>query len=125
MKWCLSKIITFLALFYVMTRLIFYPVSYRGEICTNHSQEVKEKILVIGIMSKLNDFNRRSAIRFSWLKICTEREEVVVCKFFTDSIDSASNDTKTKIKIESDINGDMVFMPLKGLYIDVFLLYDR
>ncbi|XP_047138579.1 uncharacterized protein LOC100208400 [Hydra vulgaris] len=81
---------------------------------TNNNQVQNGFILVIGILSKLNEFNRRSAIRFTWLKTCKENEALVYCRFFTDSPENESNNTKLKIKTEIEKYGDIVFMPFKG-----------
>ena len=70
-------------------------------------------LLAIGILSKLTDINRRKAIRLSWLQICHNNTEKVICRFFSDSV---NNQSKQIYVEEKEKHTDIVHMPIKGEY---------
>ena len=71
-------------------------------------------ILFIAVLSKLASFDRRNAIRSTWMSDCERLD--VVCKFFTDSINSLSENNRTRIRDEINTNRDIIQMPFKGKY---------
>ena len=74
------------------------------------TEEPKSVLLVVGILSKLSAISRRESIRFTSMRDCESRSESVICRFFTDKI----NTTNKTAKSEQFENDDMIFMPYKG-----------
>lgn len=67
--------------------------------------------LVIGVLSKLENIEKRDVIRKSWFKDCYDNPDKVVCRFFTDPI---SNSNDTKYQEEKDTNRDIINLPFKN-----------
>ena len=74
------------------------------------AEELKSVLLVVGILSKLSAISRRESIRFTWMRDCKSRSESIICRFFTDKI----NTTNKAAKSEQFENDDMIFMPYEG-----------
>ncbi len=80
-------------------------------------EEVKHQkslLLFIAVLNKISSFDRREALRDTWLSLCGNYDGKVVCKFFTDTADDLSKEDQQKVSRETNLNNDMVFMPYKG-----------
>ena len=71
-------------------------------------------LLFIAVLNKATSFERRDAVRTTWMSACNGYEGRVVCMFFTDTIDGLSQVNQTRIKVENSTHNDMIFMPYKG-----------
>lgn len=73
----------------------------------------KKLLLAVGVLNKLSMVARRDAIRLTWFRQCKQNPSIVQCRFFTDE---STNSTEKQIyEDENDSNGDMLFMPIKGI----------
>ena len=71
-------------------------------------------ILFIAVLNKVASFERRKAIRSTWMSDCERLN--VVCKFFTDSVNSLSGNNRSRVRDEINTHGDIIQMPFKGKY---------
>ena len=71
-------------------------------------------LLVVGVLSKLSAISWRVAIRETWMNVCKENVDKVVCKFFTDEIDFLPKKNQTLYLEEKEKNDDLVYMPFQG-----------
>ena len=74
--------------------------------------EMNHVILFVGVLNKLTLFERRRAIRSTWMSECDRLN--VACKFFIDSINSLSGSNLTRMKDEISEHQDVIQMPFKS-----------
>eukprot|EP00794_Sanderia_malayensis_P004872 gene4872-5511_t len=80
--------------------------------------------LVILVLTAASKFQRRRNIRSTWWKECVN-ESRVACWFFTDRIDSISDENiRTAIEQEQSEHGDIIFTPVgRGIEFGFRILY--
>ncbi len=73
-------------------------------------------LLVIAVLNKITAFERRNAVRSTWMSLCGKyrNNSKVICKFFTDTPEGLSTFDQDKVKNESEAYNDMLFMPFRG-----------
>lgn len=71
-------------------------------------------LLFIAVLNKATAFERRDAVRTTWMSACNGYEGRVACMFFTDTVDGLSKVNQIRIKVENHTHNDMIFMPYKG-----------
>lgn len=72
----------------------------------------KHLLLFIAVLNRLELHKRRSAIRSTWMSECDKLN--IICRFFTDPLESLSGRNFTRVKHEFDTYNDMISMPYTG-----------
>ncbi len=81
----------------------------------NENRREKSLLLFVAVLNKVTSFERRKAVRQTWMSLCDGYDGKVKCKFFTDQTEGLSLADKERVREENQKYNDMLFMPYKGI----------
>ena len=82
---------------------------------TTHTLQGKQNLLLfVAVLNKVTAFDRRDAVRSTWMSRCRKHSRKLACFFFTDTTESLSKVNRTRVENEKSLHQDMLFMPYKG-----------